>query len=67
MAGNDKVVSFAEFKARRDERQEPRGPEPLEPEPLEPKKALTPEEVAHRFVMLAHLRTQNVLPPSTIH
>jgi hypothetical protein len=62
MAGDNKVVSFAEFKARRDERQEPRGPESLEP-----KKALTPEEVAHRFVMLAHLRTQNVLPPSTIH
>ena len=64
MSGDGKVVSFEAFKARRGQREEPRDVEPREPEP---RKALTSDEVAHRFVMLAHLRSQNALPPSTIH
>jgi hypothetical protein len=54
-ADNDpKVTSFEAFKARHDLRRQ----EPKAAEPKAIRHTLSAEEIAHRFVMLAHLRRQ---------
>ena len=48
-----RVVRFEEFVAKREQRSRERAIEPREPG-----RALAPEQIAHRFMMLAYLRRQ---------
>lgn len=57
MSDSPKIVRLDEFKARRDRQDAAGGGAQRVPEaPLAEARALTPQEVAHRFVMLAFLR-----------
>ena len=62
---DSKVVRIEDFRAQYEQRSRERRFE----EPREPRRALSPSQVSHRYVMLAHLRryTTGELPSGRIH